>query len=189
MNASELISIRPFGTEQFDQFLAYLNDHLSDNGRDAMYFQPLSGNASVFSSERADAFRAGIGLGVDRLGWRRLWVAQDPGDRIIGHVDLRSHSERFAEHRCLLGMGVDRENRNNGFGNRLICQAEDWVKASELVEWIDLQVLSSNTTALRLYDRAGFTRTGEAVDMFRIDGHSLAYTTMAKHVSNRCPPE
>ena len=184
LNPSELVSLRPLETDQFDQFVAYLNDHLLDNGRDATYFQPLPRNASFSSSESAEAFRVGISLGLDRLGWRRLWVARDPGGRIIGHADLRSHSARSAEHRCLLGMGVDRDHRKNGLGNRLICQAEDWVKASELLEWIDLQVLSSNTPALRLYERAGFVRTGDVPDMFRIDGHSLAYTSMAKHVRN-----
>jgi ribosomal protein S18 acetylase RimI-like enzyme len=91
-------------------------------------------------------------------------------------------SSPFAEHRCLLGMGVDRGHRKIGIGESLIEHAEEWAKASALLEWIDLQVLSSNTTAVRLYERLGFQRTGEISDMFRIDGQSFSFTSMAKPV-------
>jgi ribosomal protein S18 acetylase RimI-like enzyme len=179
-------SISPIEAQEFDEFLVYLNDHLSDNGKDdSAYFQPLSRSASSFPSERAAAFRAGLVLPVGQVGWRRLWVARNSNAHVIGHIDLRSHAERFAEHRCLLGMGVDRGHRKTGLGKRLIEHAEEWGRASELLEWIDLQVLSSNEKAIRLYERAGFKKTGETLDMFKIDGQSFSYTSMAKRVSKR----
>jgi ribosomal protein S18 acetylase RimI-like enzyme len=48
--------------------------------------------------------------------------------------------------------------------------------------WIDLQVLSVNTPAIKLYERTGFQKTGEAADMFRIDGQPFAYTSMSKRL-------
>jgi ribosomal protein S18 acetylase RimI-like enzyme len=119
---------------------------------------------------------------VSQAGWRRFWVARNANGQIVGHIDLRAHAESFAEHRCLLGMGVDRGHRKIGLGRILIEHAEKWIRASTRLEWIDLQVLSSNTKAVRLYDRTGFKRTGETLDMFRIDGQSFSFTTMAKHV-------
>ena len=176
-------SIHQVEAQEFDRFLVYLNDHLSDNGKDDIaYFQPMSKIESRFPSERAAAFRAGLALPVGLLGWRRLWVALSSTNQIIGHIDLRAYAERFSEHRCQLGMGVDRESREVGLGATLIRHAEEWAKAGGLLEWIDLQVIASNTKAIQLYERAGFKKTGETPDMFRIDGQRLSYTTMMKHI-------
>jgi len=166
--------------QEFDQFLAYLNDHLSDNGSGGAYFQPLSRSDSTFPPERAVTFRAGLALPVGQAGWRRLWAARNSSGQIVGHVDLRSHVERFAEHRCLLGMGVDRRHRKTGLGRRLIEHALEWAQATEPLEWIDLQVLSSNREAIRLYERSGFNKIGETHDMFRIDGQNFSYTAMTR---------
>jgi ribosomal protein S18 acetylase RimI-like enzyme len=77
-------------------------------------------------------------------------------------------------------MGVDRGNARSAWGRRLIEHAEAWARANELLEWIDLQVLSSNRAAIRLHERSGFKKIGEIPDMFRIDGQNLSYTTMSK---------
>lgn len=178
-----IYSIHQIEAQEFDQFLAYLNDHLSDNGKDDIsYFQPLSKSESRFPSERVASFRTGLALPVGLLGWRRLWVALSSTGQIIGHIDLRAHAERFAEHRCQLGMGVDRENRKAGLGAALIEHAKEWAKAGGLFEWIDLQVLANNTKAIRLYERSGFKKTGEIPDMFRIDEKSFSYTSMVTRI-------
>jgi ribosomal protein S18 acetylase RimI-like enzyme len=163
----------------FDAFLDYLNDHLADNGSDGRpYFQPLSRQSSRFPADKAEAFRNGLQTPVSEPGWRRLWVARDGDGRIAGHIDLRAHGERPAAHRCLLGMGVDRDYRRLGLGRRLIAHAAQWA-ADNGLEWIDLQVLSVNQPAIALYRRAGFIQTGEVADMFRLDGQHFAYTSMA----------
>ncbi|MYM93932.1 GNAT family N-acetyltransferase [Duganella vulcania] len=167
----------------FDDFLRYLNDHLSDNGRgDTAYFQPLPRDDSRFPADKADAFQAGMRTALDAPGWRRVWVARADDGRIAGHVDLRAHPERHAAHRCLLGMGVDRAFRRLGLGGRLIEHAAQWARASARLDWIDLQVLSVNTPAIALYRHNGFVQTGEIPDLFRIDGRSLAYTSMSKRL-------
>jgi ribosomal protein S18 acetylase RimI-like enzyme len=178
-----MISIEPLDPAGFDAFLAYLNDHLADNGRgDTAYFQPLSRDASRFPADKAEAFKAGMRVEVAGAGWRRVWVARDAGGAIIGHIDLRAHAERYAAHRCLLGMGVERGHRKLGLGRRLIAHAEQWATEAGFA-WIDLQVLSANTPAIKLYQRAGFQQTGEIEDMFRIDGLAFSYTGMSKRLS------
>jgi YD repeat-containing protein len=118
---------------------------------------------------------------VGAPGWRRAWVARDADGRIAGHIDLRAHAERYAAHRCLLGMGVDRGQRKAGLGGRLIAHAQSWAQLSAL-EWIDLQVLSTNTPAINLYLRNGFHKTGEIEGMFHIDGQRFSYTGMSKRL-------
>jgi ribosomal protein S18 acetylase RimI-like enzyme len=82
-------------------------------------------------------------------------------------------------HRCLLGMGVHREWRRLGMGQRLLDVAIEWAKADQQMEWIDLQVVASNGAAVRLYERAGFTETGFIRDCFRMDGRQVDYLSMA----------
>ena len=175
MNPIELL-----GPAGFEAFLDYLNDHLSDNG-DALYFQPLSRDASRLPADKAEAFKTGMRMEVGAAGWRRVWVVRDAGGTIIGHIDLRAHAERYAAHRCLLGMGVDRGHRKAGLGGRLIAHATQWATEAGFA-WIDLQVLSVNAPAIKLYQRSGFQKTGEIPDLFRIDGLSFAYTGMSKRL-------
>jgi ribosomal protein S18 acetylase RimI-like enzyme len=174
------ISIEPLEADDFAGFIIYLNDHLRDNGGpEAGYFQPLPRGGSAFPAERAGAFQTGMGTAVGSPAWRRAWVARSTDGRIAGHVDLRAHPDSFAEHRCVLGMGVDRRHRRAGIGAALIAHARQWAAGSGQLEWIDLQVISANLSAIGLYGRAGFIKAGEIPDMFRIDGKSFAYTTMS----------
>lgn len=178
-----MTSIEQLSPGEIEFFLAYLNDHLSDNGRAGTgYFQPLPRDASHFSADKADAFRSGLHIDVGAPGWRRVWVARDADGRIAGHVDLRAHAERHAAHRCLLGMGVDRAHRKAGVGGRLLAHAQRWAGESAGLAWIDLQVLSANGAAVRLYLRHGFHKTGEIADMFELDGQFFAYTGMSKRL-------
>ena len=175
-------SIEQLDAGGFDIFLAYLNDHLSDNGRgETAYFQPLSRAESRFPADKAAAFKTGMSTAVGDAGWRRVWVARDADGAIAGHIDLRAHAERYAAHRCLLGMGVDRGHRKAGLGGRLIAHATQWATEAGFA-WIDLQVLSVNAPAIKLYQRSGFQKTGEIPDLFRIDGLSFAYTGMSKRL-------
>ncbi|MYN47160.1 GNAT family N-acetyltransferase [Pseudoduganella sp. FT93W] len=174
------LRIRPVGAQEFDDFLRYLNDHLSDNGASGQpYFQPMSRSQSRIPAELAQAFRQGLELPLGAPGWRRLWVAQAADGRPLGHIDLRARPEPPAAHRCLLGMGVDRKARRMGLGQLLINHARQWARSEAGLEWIDLQVLSVNLPAIQLYQRCGFVMTGELHDMFRIDGLSLAFTSMS----------
>ena len=177
------MTIEALAPAGFDAFLDYLNDHLADNGSGGRpYFQPLSRDASRFPADKAEAFRNGMQLPLVEPGWRRVWVARDGDGRIAGHIDLRAQAERSAAHRCLLGMGVQRDYRRLGLGLRLIEHAARWARDNGLA-WIDLQVLSVNQPAIALYRRAGFIQTGEVADMFRIDGQQFAYTSMALPLS------
>lgn len=177
---SQTFSIDPLHSDAFDPFAAYLTDHVADNGRDGMpLFQPLARAESRFDGERARAFRDALDVPLSEPGWRRAWVARLADGRIIGHIDLRARAEAHATHRCILGMGVDRARRGTGVGAGLLAHARDWATSQATLDWIDLQVLSSNDPAIRLYQRSGFIDTGELVDLFRIEGRSMGFRSMA----------
>lgn len=176
-------TVEPLVQSTTDAFFRYLSDHLSDNGSDETgYFQPLPRGASRLSAEKEKPFREGLLLPLDSPGWRRAWIARDNDVRIIGHVDLRARPENCAEHRCLLGMGVDRCHRNLGLAKRLLDEAKTWAVTATKLEWIDLQVLSVNARAVRLYLSAGFFRTGEVPEMFKLDERLFSYTSMTARI-------
>jgi RimJ/RimL family protein N-acetyltransferase len=176
-------SIEPVTTAEFSSFVEYLNDHLADNGVGGQYFLPLNRDSRRVPPAIESSFQVGIDTPVGGAGWRRVWVARSSEGQIVGHVDLRCRPERFAAHRCVLGMGVHRDHRRLGLGAALLSYGEQWAADVAGLEWIDLDVLSTNEAAIRLYLRAGFIKIGEVPDMFMIDGRAHAYTTMTKKLA------
>jgi len=167
----------------FDEFFRYINDHRSDNGKDGTgYFIPSSHCEWRFPPDKEKAYRDGLKLPFGSLGWRRAWVALAVNRQIAGHVDLWSHPVRFAEHRCLLGMGVDRNHRRLGLGAALLAHASEWALANTAIEWLDLHVLSTNERAIRLYLRAGFAQVAVMPEMFKFDGRAFSDITMTRRL-------
>jgi RimJ/RimL family protein N-acetyltransferase len=153
-----------------DAFFACLKAHVAENGAaDTGYFLPMPRHESVFSAEREQRFRSALAISPSDSGWRRLWLARSPSGEVMGHVDLRGHSDAYATHRCLLGLGVRSGCRRAGVAAASLARAENWARAEGL-QWIDLQVLSVNERALRAYRRAGFITVGEVPEMFQLDG-------------------
>jgi len=168
--------------QELPALFVYLDDHLGDNGRNGTpLFQPMPRTASFFPIDKRAGFVIGLGTALDAPGWRRSWIAVDAEGGICGHVDLRARPERAAAHRCLLGMGVHRDWRGRGLGAELLAFACAWAAAQGLA-WVDLEVLSSNLLARRLYTRSGFVQTGEIPDLFRIDGEAHGYVFMTRRI-------
>ncbi|MEO8214158.1 MAG: GNAT family N-acetyltransferase, partial [Myxococcales bacterium] len=126
-------------------------------------------------------FRSGLVTAVSELGWRRAWVAHERG-ALVGHIDLKARPEPFTSHRCLLGVGVHREYRGRGLAGRLLAEATAWAAATPGLDWIDLEVISTNAAAIRFYEKSGFARVGEIADFFRIDGVAFASRIMTKRL-------
>lgn len=169
--------------ERLPQLFLYLDDHLQDNGRaGTSLFQPQSRALSRFPPEKAAAFAGGLDTPFGQPGWRRVWIALDGAGNIAGHADLRARPEAASTHRTLLGMGVHRDYRRLGLGLSLVEHALAWAGATPPLAWVDLDVLSVNLAARRLYERAGFVVTGEVPDLYRIDGESQGSVMMSRRV-------
>lgn len=182
-NLTYKATIKPLTSEETDQFLTYLNDHISDNGKNGTpLFLPISRSDLKLPASIADSFRQGQSISIDQPGWRRVFIALNEKEEIIGHADLKSHNQSYTGHRAVLGMGVDRNYRQMGLGRLLIETVENWARQTSTIDQIDLWVLSENGPAIRLYKKAGFRECGEVEDMFRIDGASHNYKMMAKRI-------
>lgn len=175
--------IRSVVAADLPALFVYLDDHLQDNGRAGTpLFQPMARAESRWATDKRAAFAIGLGAQVGAPGWRRAWMALDGAGAICGHVDLRARPERASSHRCLLGMGVHRDHRRQGLGERLLAAALDWARTQETLDWVDLEVLSANAPARRLYQRCGFASFGELPDLFRLDGEQHGYVYMSRRL-------
>ena len=177
------VQIVPLQPEQLPQLFMYLDDQLQENGRDGMpLFQPLSRAQGRLPPDKAASFAGGLAIALGQPGWRRVWVALDAGGAIAGHIDLRARPDPLSAHRAMLGMGVHRAYRRFGLGRMLVDTALAWAEATPMLAWVDLDVLTGNLAARRLYQRAGFIVTGEEPDLYRIDGQSHGSVTMSRRI-------
>lgn len=93
--------------------------------------------------------------------WRRgmvQYVAIADG-RIVGWCDIVPHAWEGFRHSGRLGMGIDPEFRGKGIGRRLMDATISAARAEGLTR-IELEVFSSNTYAIKLYERRGFVHEG-----------------------------
>ncbi|MEM6806097.1 MAG: GNAT family N-acetyltransferase, partial [Bacteroidota bacterium] len=162
MQIKNKIEIGPLAQARIEEFLIYLRDHISDNGQHhTPLFVPISRKDLDLPKEMAESFRKGQALSIKEMGWRRIFVAENEQNKIVGHIDLRSLNQAYTRHRAIIGMGVDRDYRKLGLGSSLMETAITWAKEKAKLSYIDLQVLSENKPAIRLYEKLGFQRLGE----------------------------
>ena len=81
------------------------------------------------------------------------------GPRVVGWCDVIPHRWEGFRHGGRLGMGVVREFRGGGIGRRLLDAAVRGARDAGLTR-VELEVFSSNTHAIGLYERYGFVREG-----------------------------
>ncbi|MGC5746361.1 GNAT family N-acetyltransferase [Chryseobacterium sp. NFX27] len=180
-----MVSIKELNKDKLDDFIQYLTIHLSENGHKGItLFQPLSKQQSILSNEWKAKFEDGMNKKNEEMGWRKIWVAINEENKIVGHIDIRSLNQLNTEHRVLLGMGVDRNFRNLKIGQKLLEFIIDYCRNNQKISWIDLQVLTDNIPAIRLYKKMKFEQLSTIKDMFRIDNISYDYTSMTLNVKN-----
>ncbi len=78
-------------------------------------------------------------------------------------------------------MGVHRDHRRARIGRRLLDVTLAWAAEATALDWVDLEVISTNASAIRLYEMVGFQLAAEISDMFRIDGQTLGSRTMFRN--------
>ena len=91
------------------------------------------------------------------------------GEDVIGWCDISPVRFEGFTHSGRLGMGIHASFRRLGIGTRLIEQTIRKAKEKGL-ERIELEVLASNTPALKLYEKMGFVVEGIKRKARKLDG-------------------
>jgi RimJ/RimL family protein N-acetyltransferase len=79
--------------------------------------------------------------------------------RVVGWCDIIPNAWEGFRHAGRLGMGVAPEFRGKGIGRRLMDATINDARTAGLMR-IELEVFSSNTNAITLYERYGFAHEG-----------------------------
>ena len=82
----------------------------------------------------------------------------------------------------IVGLAVGPGDRRQGVGSALLAAAEQHARLRGARK-LSLRVLSTNETALRLYERHGFRREGTLRDEFLIEGRFVDDVLMTKHLA------
>lgn len=95
---------------------------------------------------------------------------------VIGWCDICPKRLEGFTHCGTLGMGVHKDHRRLGIGRRLVAQTINRAREKGL-ERVELEVLASNTPAIKLYEKVGFVAEGVMKKARKIDG---AYDDMVE---------
>jgi ribosomal protein S18 acetylase RimI-like enzyme len=140
--------------------------------RDAM----LADHPEAFTSDAAtERLRSPDGylarLGVDCADGGQFTLGAWQGTRLVGALgcerDLRVKVRHVAH---LIGMMVCADVRNIGVGTALLDACIGAARGADGIVMLTLTVTAGNTSAIHLYERAGFTRYGSLPRAILVDG-------------------
>lgn len=154
-------------------YVDYLHAHMSESGLNGnLVYTPFP----LHFEHPKEMMIKNIGENIKKTfttpRWERTFICLE-NDQIIAHAALKGHYLDAALHRCEVGLGMNKNVQGQRLGTRLMEHAISWLKNESPIEYLDLHVFSHNHTAMKLYQRLGFTQLGLLNDMFRINDQSI----------------
>lgn len=95
-----------------------------------------------------------------------LIIAEHQG-RIVGITNMAGFKDSKRGHRAGLGMSVHHDYRGQGLGEALLRRLIEVAQGLEDLRFLELNVMSANQPALRLYQKLGFQQTGYLREAYR----------------------
>lgn len=148
---------------------------------DAVAWTPESGFPSVmersgdpYSTFFTDDSPPAAHLVAELDGWLAGYLRLKPATPLAENAHVLA----------VMGLAVAPEARRRGVGAALLAAAEEHARARGAHK-LSLRVLSTNESALRLYERLGFEREGVLRAEFRIGGRYVDDVLMAKHLGDQ----
>jgi ribosomal protein S18 acetylase RimI-like enzyme len=91
------------------------------------------------------------------------------GERLIGITGFNRMARKRASHRGeIVQVYVDSSYRGQNIGEKLLRHALDYAFTLDGIEQVQLSVISSNKTAIRLYEKLGFKTFGVQSNYFKV---------------------
>lgn len=144
----------------------------------------LAHHEEAFTSDAATEARRGADsyfarLGADASGGFTLGAWR--GDRLVGAISCERDLRRKVRHvGHLVGTMVALDEQGKGIGRELLRALIERTSADGELRLLTLSVTASNLGAVRLYQRAGFTRYGTLPRAIRIGERFLDKDLMLK---------
>lgn len=154
-------------------FFEHMVRHFAESGKEGdLIFHPCpefeSWNRETFIEDLSKRWSTP----PPEAGWEKSWLVME-GEKIVGAATLKGSRPASSSHRCILGIGLERAARSQGFGRALTAACVGWAGQQNFLNWIDLYVFRENKSARALYESIGFKFVGETKDLFRVNGVSI----------------
>jgi ribosomal protein S18 acetylase RimI-like enzyme len=88
------------------------------------------------------------------------------GNNLIGNIDLTGSQRKKLYHTGMIGMGISYEWQNRKIGSMLMESVLKWAQEASPLSIIWLEVYSTNTPGIRLYEKCGFEQCGHMKNFF-----------------------
>lgn len=151
----------------------HMQRHMRESGKDGdVIFHPVLDYDDWKKEEHVAKIVAAMETPISEVGWQRIWIAEIGGE-VVADVLLRSGHMPTTNHRCQMGIGVERSARGQGLGRRLLLQSIAWARQQNILEWMDLWVFAHNVPAIALYEKLGFQHIDVVRDQFRVHGQKI----------------
>ena len=140
--------------------------------RDAMlaaHPQAFSSDALEGRARTPESYRSRLGL--DRPAGGDFTLGAWQGDRLVGAIGCERDPRVKVRHIAhLIGMMVHGDMQGHGIGRALLADCIAEARRAEGVAMLTLTVTAGNLAAIRLYERAGFSRYGSLPRAICVDG-------------------
>ena len=135
----------------------------------AAHPQAFSSDAAEGRARTPESYRSRLGL--DRPAGGDFTFGAWQGERLVGAIscerDLRMKVRHIAH---LVGMMVCADMQGRGVGRALLVECLAEARRTDGLEMVTLTVTAGNLAAIRLYERAGFSRYGSMPRAICVDG-------------------
>ncbi|MGE5184501.1 MAG: GNAT family N-acetyltransferase [Acidobacteriota bacterium] len=164
-------------------YLSHLARQVGESGNLGLpIFNPLPRATRPTAEDLRPERERGLATPLDEPLWRRMWGAWD-GDEVVGGSELLGGAYPSELHRATFSLGLERRVYGRGVAMQLVEAVLAWVREQPRIEYLQLDVFATNTSAIRLYERLGFERAGVIADRFRVDGEVIDDLIMTYRVA------
>ncbi|MGH0054196.1 MAG: N-acetyltransferase family protein [Sphaerochaetaceae bacterium] len=157
LNDSTELVIRPLKKSDASQAVSYLKTMYADSPYLTKY--PDEWSISIEDEQKF--------IESTEHAKNRLMLGVFVHDNLVGLADFMSVGSGYKlEHRCQIGISVTKTYQGKGIGSLLLETLLSSAKQAGY-EQMELEVVASNSTAIKLYERNGFIRVGTVPHGFR----------------------
>lgn len=107
-----------------------------------------------------------------------IFIAEDTKE-LTGYLMVNAGGANKNKHSAYLVIGISESSRGQGVGKALFVALDGWARETGLHR-LDLTVMQSNTAAIALYHKNGFTIEGVKKDSLFVNGEFVDEYYMAK---------
>lgn len=95
-----------------------------------------------------------------KLARNRIFILAIMNDEIVGILNVNASPKKRLEHIAEFGLSVLKVHWNKGVGTLLLKYLITWAKENEVIRKVNLKVLTTNESAIKLYKKLGFEVEG-----------------------------